>query len=199
MGAAQPDTQLLDNALAGDPDAFAALCEKSRERVWRVVASVAHGAEAEDLAQEAVVRAYAARRSYRAAAPFEAWLCRIAVNVAHDFQRSAWRRRVTLCEESADRNVAAATEDVAQEREAQREVRRAVAQLPPRQRVPIWLHYFEGFPIAAIAALEAASESTVRSRMRAGLRRLALALDDLLGPATDGVLPLRPDTKGCEA
>ena len=52
--------------------------------------------------------------------------------------------------------------------------------LPAAQRVPIWLHYFEGFSVAEVARLEGAPEPTVRSRVRAGLRRLSLSLDDLL-------------------
>ena len=63
---------------------------------------------------------------------------------------------------------------------------------------PIWLHYFEGFSLAEVARLEGAPEGTVRSRVRSGLQRLALSLDDLLvgaeSPAT-----LAPQRKGCGA
>lgn len=204
MSAARPDDEayaaLLETAMRGDPQSFATLCERHRQRVWRIVASIASGAEAEDLAQEAVVRAYAARRTYRAAASFEAWLSRIAVNVAHDYQRSAWQRRVTLCDQVPERNgeEAESTEGLAERRELQRQVRRAVAALPSPQRGPIWLRYFEGFSLAEIARLEGASESTIRSRVRSGLHRLSLSLDDVIeSPA--GPLKWSSETKGCEA
>src|SRR6476469_2120182 len=89
---------MVRQALSGDPHAFTTLCDLHRVRLWRIAASVARGPDAEDLAQEAVVRAYRALGTYSGGAPFEAWLCRIAVNAAHDHVRSAWRRRVQLFE-----------------------------------------------------------------------------------------------------
>ena len=75
----------------------------------------------------------------------------------------------------------------AERRAAQRRVRQAVAALPTPQRVPIWLHFFEEFSLAEIARLERIAESTVRSRVQAGMRRLArelqdMQLDDLANP-----------------
>src|SRR5262249_14558539 len=95
------EEQLVQRARDGDTEAFAALCERHRARVWRTVASVARGPAAEDLAQEAIVRAFCALHTYRAASSFEAWLCRIALNAAHDYQRSAWKRRVTFWDRTA--------------------------------------------------------------------------------------------------
>src|SRR5437763_130713 len=80
-------SERLGRALAGDARAFAALCDEQRARIWRIIATVARGPDVEDLAQEAIIRAWQARRSYRRDAPFHAWLCRIAVNAAHDYQR----------------------------------------------------------------------------------------------------------------
>lgn len=205
MDGAQPDDEAVSRALAGDKTAFALVCERHRRRIWRIVTSVAAGPDAEDLAQEAVIRAYGALRGYRGDAPFEAWLCRIAVNVAHDFQRSAWRRRVTLLDVTPARSQepGESTEGAAERRELQRRVRQAVALLPAGQRTPIWLHYFEGFAVAEVARLERVPEGTVRSRLRAGLRRLSLSLEDLLPgealPAPETPAPLVPERKGCGA
>lgn len=161
---------------------FAALCERYRTHLWRIIASIARDSDADDLAQEAIVRAYCARNTYRGESSFESWLCRIALNVAHDYHRSAWRRRVlcwnTVTEESLEAHPA--PDEEALRRETQRRVRQGVAALPEAQRTPIWLYYFEGFSIAEIAALEAVSESTIRSRMRAGLQRLSRSLSGCL-------------------
>lgn len=173
--------ELVVRARAGDTAAFAALCEQHRGRLWRIAGSVARGADLEDLAQETIVRAFAALHSYRGEAPFDAWLCRIAVNVAHDYLRSAWKRRVLVLDFGAgDPRPAEAPEGEAERRELQRRVRRAVARLPENQCVPIWMHYFEGYSLAEVARLEGASEATVRSRVKAGLKRLSLSLGDLL-------------------
>jgi RNA polymerase sigma-70 factor (ECF subfamily) len=173
---------LETRAQSGCVEAFEALCARHRTRIWRIVCSVARGAEAEDLHQETLLRAYRALSSYRGQAPFEAWLARIAVNVAHDFHRSAWRRRVTLFDllPTSPIERVETIETAAERRELQRRVRQAVAVLPESQRVPIWLHYFEGFSLVEIARLERVPEGTLRSRLRAGLRRLGQSLEDLL-------------------
>jgi RNA polymerase sigma-70 factor (ECF subfamily) len=159
---------------------------------------VARGADAEDLAQEAFVKAFRSLRSYRAESPFEAWLTRIAVNTAHDFQKSAWRRRVVSFDdvpEGVAENSYTLDSDLIR-REVQRRVRSEVASLPERQRNPIWLHYFEGFSVAEIGRLEKVPESTVRSRVLAGMKRLQGALSGL-NPA--GLLDGEAVSGGCEA
>lgn len=191
----EDEKRLVALAQKGDTRAFSTLCEQYRKRVWRVVASVTRGgADTDDLAQEAIVRAFSALRSYRADACFEAWLCRIALNAAHDFQRSAWRRRVTLWDFGTPQREAtpnppsdngplseraSCPEGEAERREVQRRVREAVAALAEKERVPIWLIYFEEFTLAEVARLESVPESTVRSRVRAGLKRLERSLGDL--------------------
>jgi RNA polymerase sigma-70 factor (ECF subfamily) len=148
-------------------------------------------ADADDLAQEAFVRAFGAVKNYRPEASFEAWLCRIALNAAQDYQKSAWRRKVQLWgttkggrEESASAVDSAADKIISphqetERRELRRRVRAAVAELKPREAVPIWLIYFEEFTLAEVARLESEPESTVRSRVRSGLKKLERQLGDL--------------------
>lgn len=198
LGEPLPDTALVARAMAGDAEAFVELCESHKTRIWRIVTSVARGADAEDLAQEVVVRAYRALRTYGGQAPFAAWLCRIAVNAAYDYQRSAWQRRVLLCDQVGSDEEGESLDGEIQRREVQRRVRSAVATLPDQQRIPIWLVYFEGFTIVEVARLERAPEATVRSRMRAGMRRLSLSLEDLM-PYEDGRCCLEPGAHGCGA
>jgi len=195
----QPDANLLNRALAGDARSFATLCDQYRKRVWRIVSSVAKGPDVDDLAQEAIIKAYCALKSYRGEASFEAWLCRIALNVAHDYHRSAWKRRVIFWQNDHDiiEEPGESPEDELTRRELQRRVRKAVASLPDRQRSPIWLHYFEGFSLAEVARLEEISESTLRSRVQAGLKRLAMALDDLPGVYFEAPASCEPESKGC--
>ncbi len=181
MSAADAEKELAARAMAGDQEAFSTLCERSRNRLWRIVSSVAPGPDREDLTQEAIVRAWCAVRTYRAEASFEAWLCRIALNTAHDYQKSAWKRRIRFWQTDTppDTTASESLERLAERRAAQRRVRQAVAALPTPQRVPIWLHFFEEFSLAEVARLECTAESTVRSRVQAGMRRLAHELKDL--------------------
>jgi RNA polymerase sigma factor (sigma-70 family) len=195
-----PDGELVRRALAGDDPSFAALCERHRARLWRIVASLAQGPDVEELAQEAMIRAYSALGTYLGEAPFEAWLCRIALNVARDYQRSAWRRVLLFDQLPVPiEELSESPEAEVERRDLQRQVRRAVACLPERQRVPIWLHFLEGFSVAEVARLERTPEATIRSRLRAGLARLALSPDDLLAVGTEYPTPLEPQRKGCSA
>lgn len=183
------NARLLTLARSGDGQAFARLCENHRSRVWRAVAGVTRGgADTDDLAQEAIVRAWSAFKTYRADAPFEAWLCRIAVNCAHDYHRSAWKRRVLLWERAGHTGESSTPEPTdpalsphgeAERRETQRKVRQAVTTLKEKERTPIWMLYFEEFSIAEVARLEGVPESTIRSRVKVGLKRLERTLGDL--------------------
>jgi len=201
-----PDAELVGQAKAGDVRSFSLLCEKYRHRVWRIASSVARGADVEDVAQDAVLKAFRALDTYQGQAPFEAWLCRITLNVAHDHHRSAWKRRVLLFDQvpSGTEPVGDCPSQEAERRDLQERVRREVARLPEAQRVPIWLHFFEGFNLAEVARLERTPEATIRSRLRAGLKRLSLSLDDLIPPeaeasAPEVAVPLEAEPKGCRA
>ena len=198
MSAAEVERELTTRAMAGDRQAFSTLCERSRSRLWRIVSSVAPGPDRDDLAQEAIVRAWCAVRTYRAEASFDAWLCRIAVNAAHDYQKSAWKRRICFWQagEAPEFTATEPLERLAERRAAQRRVRQAVAALPTPQRVPIWLHFFEEFSLAEVARLERTAESTVRSRVQTGMRRLAHELQDLQLLDLENPVLIETKTKG---
>lgn len=174
------DGELARRAQAGDRESFVRLCERHRARVWRIARSFAADEDAEDLVQEAILRAYRSLQGYSGEAPFGAWLCRIALNVARDDHRSFWRRRVVLPGVTPVTEEGTEPETEAARREEARRVRLAVAALPAAQRAPIWLHYFEGYALAEVARLERSPEATIRSRVRAGLARLARSLVDLM-------------------
>ncbi len=177
------DTELVKLAKRGDKQAFAKLCHNYQQRIWRVAASIASRSEAEDLAQETVIRAWCSIRSCRDDASFEAWICSIAVNAAHDHYRSWWRRKITSIDDEAE---AAGSPDEtqadAERRESVRRVRRAIAALPQAQREAVWLYYIEQFTLAEIARHENKSESAIRNRIQSGLSRLKVSLVDLVTP-----------------
>lgn len=184
------ETELLERARKGDSDAFAQLCEAHRGRVWRTVASVVRRkSDAEDLAQETLIKAWQAIGGYRGEASLGSWLTRIALNTAHDHQKSAWMRRVFLWKDDRpdEPDGAAPLHEQTVRAETQRKVRAAVAKLGAKERVPIHLIYFEEYSIAEVARLEGVPESTVRSRVKVGLKKLSGILGE---PETDGCPPL---------
>jgi RNA polymerase sigma-70 factor, ECF subfamily len=80
--AMDPDRELVDRTVAGDLTAFETLVERHRDVVYRVAARTVGPAEAEDVSQDAFLRAFHRLRGFRGDAPFRAWLLRITHNVA---------------------------------------------------------------------------------------------------------------------
>ncbi len=161
----------LTRAQAGDKAAYGHLVERYR----RLVVSVAYRqgldlAEAEDVAQEAFVRAWLALPRYQnAAGSWRAWLCRIAINLAIDTHRRQ-RPQLELDDMEPDRGRGPAEQAEAQMQAQQ--VRRALAQLPPASRAALVLCEYGHLSYAEIAAALEIPQGTVMSRLNYARRRL---------------------------
>jgi hypothetical protein len=157
------DDELVTAALAGDATAFAALVERNRSQVEVVVERMI-GGEAEDLVQEALLRAYLGLSQLRDPARFGAWLCGIAVNLT----KMRLRRRALEARVFADRTIDEDFED----RELLRLVRDAVDVLPAGQREVVLMHYIDDLSCDEIAALVGSSAGAVRVRLHRARRQL---------------------------
>jgi uncharacterized protein len=157
------DDDLVRAALGGDPAAFAALVERNRDRIEAVVERMV-GGDAEDVVQEALLRAYLGLSQLRDPARFDAWLCGIAVNLAKmRLRRRALERRLV-----AEPGPGGGFE----ERELLELVRDAVNVLPARQRDVVLMHYIDGLSCDEIAALLGSSPGAVRVRLHRARRQL---------------------------
>ena len=158
-------------AQAGDKAAFGELVDQSR----RLLVSVVYRqgldwAEAEDVAQEAFVRAWLALPRYKpSVGSWRAWLCRIAINLAIDFHRRR-KPQVSLDDELPDG--AGGPAEQAEKRMRAQQVRQALAQLPPASRAALVLCEYEGLSYAEIAAALDIPVGTVMSRLNYARRRL---------------------------
>ena len=160
------DRELVAAAAAGDPAAFAALVERSRDRVEAVVRRMLPPEEAEDVTQEALLRAFLGMSRLRDPDRFVGWLCGIAVNLA-----KMRLRRLALQKRVAVGAPAAAADD---DRELLRAVQDAVALLPSGQRDVVVMHYVDDLSCEEIARLLDMTPGAVRVRLhraRAQLRR----------------------------
>lgn len=128
-------------------------------------------ADAEDVAQEAFLRAYRSFHRLRDRERFRGWLARIAWRLAIDRLRAAARRELR---EQAGLEVARAqtVEDVAGAREFRARLHAAVQELPRRLRQVLILAAIQGYNTAETALLLGISEGTVKSRLYVARRRL---------------------------
>ena len=170
------DEILVRRAQAGYPEAFEALVVRHRDRVYRLALRLtASPADAEDVAQEALVAAWQALPGFRGDSSVPSWLYRIVVNKARDAQR---RHRPTPVDAQGDGTVAAtlpSPPDPGQVVEDEQQVaalRGAVARLPFDLRAPLVLHLFEHLSYEETAQVLGLSEPTVRGRLARGRREL---------------------------
>ncbi|HET6564349.1 MAG TPA: sigma-70 family RNA polymerase sigma factor [Xanthomonadales bacterium] len=148
------DLQLVDSARSGDLLAFEQLYQRHRDRVYGLVWRLCGGdsALAEDLLQEAFVRAWQKLDTFRGESRFFTWLHRLSANVALSDRRSRMRR--VLHEgplEEHNERTAVGARDVSADKRA--DLEQAIAELPERARAVLVLHDVEGYAHAEIAQI----------------------------------------------
>ncbi len=166
----ETDADVVARAAAGDEQAFAALVERHRERVFRLAVSVlgrAFVGEAEEVTQEVFLRVHHALKSYRGEARFGTWRYRVTFHQALNL-KSRVRFRAPHATESALARQATTDPDALARLERSRRdaaVEECVADLPDAYQAAVRLHYWMGESIAEIATLLDAPENTVKSHL----------------------------------
>ena len=134
-----------------------------------------NSADAEDVAQEALLRAYRRFDRLRDRNRFRAWLVRIAFRLALDRLRSGKRRelRDTLWSQPEHQPPAATAENLAASNEFQARLENALAELPEKLRMVLLLAAMKGHTIDEIAGMLGISTGTVKSRIFYARKQLA--------------------------
>jgi RNA polymerase sigma-70 factor, ECF subfamily len=147
------------------------LADSSR-LAFRVAYSVLrHRENAEDVAQDALARAYRRFRHLRDRGRFRTWLVRVAWRIALDRQR-ADRRRALRESEPMIPPASDSTADAVAARERAAQVWNAIDALPPKLRIVVVLANIEGHDVHEVARLLTIPEGTVKSRLFAARARL---------------------------
>ncbi len=154
----------------GSRDDFDRLYRDSYPRIYRTMLGVlGDPAAAEDCTQDAFVLAYRAWGRWRPDAPAEAWLHRIAINVAVSYQRKANLRSIGTILRRLGRP--AAGPDPAQVA-LDGDLAAALRRLSPRLRAALVLRHYHGYTNREIAAAIGKSERTVNKRLRIAAERM---------------------------
>lgn len=113
--------------------------------------------DAEDAAQEVMLRLWKNTSGFEGDAHLRHWLVRVTINVCKDLSRAPWRlHSVPLAQ--------APPQPCADEPEAQAVVEE-ILRLPKKYRVPLYLYHYEGYSVREISALLKANPSTIRTRL----------------------------------
>ncbi len=172
------DRELVKKAQAGNQDAFGALVEKYRMKMFNLAYSLTRNREAaDDLAQDVFIKAYLALNSFKFQSAFSTWLYRIAVNASKDFLRKETRVRKIPLEDSPPGTLmqedTTSQIDEAREKEKQKKmVHKALESLPEKYQVILSLRDIQGFPYNEISQMLEISPGTVDSRLHRARKML---------------------------
>ena len=178
MTSGSDDASLLAAHVDGDPDAFAELVRRHRDRLWAVaLRTTGDREEAADAVQEALLSAFRRAEGFRGDAQVSTWLHRIVVNACLDrLRRQKARPTDPLPDDDGGRLSALAGqpahEDPAEASERRTDVMNALAQLSEEQRTAIVLVDMEGYSVEEVAAMVDCAPGTVKSRCARGRARL---------------------------
>ncbi|HUK83475.1 MAG TPA: sigma-70 family RNA polymerase sigma factor [Verrucomicrobiae bacterium] len=189
---AEPDDrELVERCQRGNLDAYGALVNRYRQRVYGLAFSMLRNPQdASDLSQETFVKAWQAIRGFKKNASFYTWLYRITTNLCIDFVRKRDRRPTVPFEEAVDpdadvemdvapSNQPSPTDEV-RRRELREQIDAALLELSPEHRAVIQLREFDGLEYAEIAEAVGCSLGTVMSRLHYARKHLQKLLRDVI-------------------
>lgn len=164
----EADGDLVARAAHGDEQAFAALLERYRDRVFRLAVSIlgqAFVGEAEEVTQEVFLRVHHALKSFRGESKFSTWLYRVTFNQTINLKSRVRFNAPHLTDEPLARQATADPDALTRLERARRDaaVADCVAKLPEVYQSALRLHYWMGESIAEISTLLDAPENTVKS------------------------------------
>jgi RNA polymerase sigma-70 factor (ECF subfamily) len=196
MGDREVDQQLVERAQRGDKHAFELLVAKYQRRLGRLISRfVRNAAEAEDVTQDAFIKAYRALPAFRGDSAFYTWLYRIGINTAKNHLVAQGRRAPTStsfdAEEAEEFEDAALLHEVAtpenelMSKQVVEVVNASLQELPDDLRTALTLREIEGLSYEEIATVMDCPIGTVRSRIFRAREAIAANLRPLLGTRED--------------
>ncbi|RWN30537.1 MAG: RNA polymerase sigma factor [Mesorhizobium sp.] len=193
--AAPGEMQLVHRALARDGDAFRIIIITHNQRLYRIARGVVRNdSEAEDIVQEAYLKAFAHLDAFRGDSSLATWLSRIVINEA--LGRLRKRRRTVAMPENPQAEIIRFPLNPSDDPErtmAQRQILQLVEQatdsLPDVYRTVFVARVIEGLSIEETADLLGVRPQTVRTRLHRARALVRKALDDQIGPVLLDAFP----------
>ena len=149
-----------------------ALAEAYRDRLFAAAFQVCkNAADAEDAAQEALLRYHVSEKQFESGEHIRAWLIRVAINCAKNASHSFWRRNTVPLEDYM--------ETLEFDSGESREIFEAVMGLPEKYRLVIHLYYYEDYTVAEIAGILGLTQSNVKVRLNRGRKLLTTTLQEV--------------------
>jgi RNA polymerase sigma-70 factor (ECF subfamily) len=173
------EKELLCDAKNGDYAAFGRLVERYQRKVYTVIYRfVRNHHEADDLAQEAFIRAFKAIGRFDLNYPFGPWMYRIAINLTINHLK---KRRLKMSDVDLEFQESGSSPRLTSEQvETRKKVHAAIAKLPMKLRQVLVLRVYEDWPYSRIAEVLDLPIGTVMSRLARARDALKEELGDLI-------------------
>jgi RNA polymerase sigma factor (sigma-70 family) len=176
------EQQAIAAVKKGDAGSYDYLVSKYMKRVVSIAWGIVRNADdAEDLAQEAFVKAFQTIERFKPGEPFGPWIYRIVTNLALDVLKHRQRFRHEELTDTHPAERATSADLPAVSNELARRIDAAIESLPEMQRVVARLYLVEYFDHTEIAAMTGLTEGTVRSHLSLARAKLRDRLSDLYG------------------
>jgi RNA polymerase sigma-70 factor (ECF subfamily) len=180
---ADTERRLVARARAGDMDAFEQLAGAHADRLFALLLGLlGNRGEAEDVAQEVMLRAWRGIGRFRGRSLFFTWLYRIAINEANRSLEKSSRRPMSVSIDAEVLQVPATAQDEPSRRLEQTELRkalsRALAGLPPDYRIAIVLRDVEGLSTQQAAEIAGVGQAAFKSRLHQARLKVRAAIGD---------------------
>ncbi|MFN8391121.1 MAG: sigma-70 family RNA polymerase sigma factor [Bdellovibrionota bacterium] len=195
-GSADSDQPLVERAKSGDIDAFRTLVERYESRAHSIAMGVVGSREdAEDVVQEAFLKAYRNLSSFRGQSSFYTWFYRIVFNLAIDLSRKRYRRSESSMGDTSSMDSLTMhsgsdasdflgsvpnPDQVLQRNDLGKSIAKALDSLSAEHRAVIMLREIEGLSYSEISDVVGCSKGTVMSRLHHARKRLQRALGDYM-------------------
>ncbi|MFK7862946.1 MAG: RNA polymerase sigma factor [Pseudohongiellaceae bacterium] len=182
--ALKADRTLAQRAANGDRDAFQTIVEENKQRMFTVAQSVIRDAGvAEDIVQEAFIKAYRSLENFRGESKLSTWLHRITYLTAIDFQR-AQARHIKLAEpetstETIDSSPYASSESAVDAKQLKHRLEGALTCLTDFEQSVFTLRHMQNFKLKEIAVVLDRSEGAIKNILFRAIRKLRDQLDDI--------------------
>lgn len=149
-----------------DKQTFTALIDEKSQTLYRVARSILRSEEdCNDALQESVMKAWASRHKLREERYFSTWMTRIVIHECHNIQRKQAKYHLTA---EVDLGEYDSLPDL--------DLHAAIDGLPEKLRLPLVLHYIEGYTLKEIGPMLSLPVTTIRNRLYAARQLLKLDL-----------------------
>jgi RNA polymerase sigma-70 factor (ECF subfamily) len=180
------DQYYVEKAMLGDTKAFGVLVERYQDFIFTIVLRMVKvREEAEEVAQDAFIKAYESLSSFRGESKFSSWLYSIAYRKALDSIRKSKRQQTSeLIEEITESNFEPVENALQylEDQERKKIIQDCIMQLPESEAAIITLYYFEELSVREITSIVNLTEDNIKVKLYRSRKKLHSLLEHYLKP-----------------